>query len=181
MVYDYCCFIFLMLAACIRNHHFPLFPVLTNDPYSEKFPDPLFEVTGKTLLALVGVFIAVELLLTLLGGAGAPSVVFVENEGYRYVPNISFTSIGRLSHTLAPLRINAHGFRDEDWEKYSDDSFHQRSLIGDSVVAALDTCEPCRLIKLLELKLSDGSTGRWQVMNMGIGGQQVINYLDQVY
>ena len=130
--------------------------------------------TGFIALFLVGV----ECLLWFFGPALVSSVVRSKDQGYQYVPHITSARLNPESGYLLRLNTNAYGARDRHWTQRDLNKPMKVVVIGNSFVDAAEVPTRLRFTNLLERHLNE--TGRDAlVMNFGVGGQNIINFLDR--
>ena len=133
-----------------------------------------FRIAGLMSLFLV----VAEGLLRIYGPALLSSVVRSEDRGYQLIPNIQAARIDPESGLLLRFETNAFGARDRHWTDRALSKPMKIAVIGNSFVEGAQLPNAFRFTDLLERKLKD--MGRdVLVMNFGVGGQNIINYLDQ--
>lgn len=85
----------------------------------------------------------------------------------------------QVDKSLVRFSSNAQGYRDEAWPENKAPDEAVITVVGDSVVAAIETHAHDRFTERLEEKLiADGIKAR--VINAGVGGQNLINHLNAV-
>lgn len=95
--------------------------------------------------------------------------------GYRYFKNIQF--VFNYNNELINFSTNNYGFRDKKWIFKNEENKKKIAVIGDSIVSALGTHQNRRFTEILENKLIKDKN-KYQVLNMGINGQNVVNYIN---
>lgn len=73
-----------------------------------------------------------------------------------------------------PIRINSNGFRDREFTPHKPEGIRRIIVIGDSVVFGLGVQAEETFAKQLESRL-EGATPPTEVLNLGVGGFDVVN------
>ena len=100
------------------------------------------------------------------------TIEFDRNKGYSYKKYLN----KRFSYndTQINFKTNGFGYRDDEWENKI-----SIAVIGDSIVAALGNHKHKRFTEILEKKIKSNGTNL-QVLNMGVNGQNVVNFINSV-
>ena len=133
---------------------------------------------GWGALVLVLLIASTEGALRFLGPRVTPTVVRTENEGYQYRPHLETVMRSAESGRLVRFRTNSHGARGEEWPSPTDRRPYAVAVIGNSFVAATQTEEQNRFTEVLETLIEDQGVDS-VVMNFGVDGQHIVNYLDR--
>jgi lysophospholipase L1-like esterase len=68
------------------------------------------------------------------------------------------------------VRINAAGFRGADWPVTKPPGVTRIAVLGDSYTEGVQVAEDSTFSAVLERELNAGGTGRYEVLNFGVGG-----------
>ncbi len=120
-------------------------------------------------------FISFEIFMYLYGAIFSNYGIRDDNYGYRYFKNIQI--VFNYKNELINFSTNNYGYRDKNWNFESNEKNKRIAVIGDSIVSALGTHRDRRFTEILEKKLSKGENN-YQILNMGINGQSVINHIN---
>jgi lysophospholipase L1-like esterase len=129
-------------------------------------------------IRLAGVLlVAIEGILWVFGPFLAPTVVRGEDRGYLYVPNMRSARLDAESGLLLRTHTNAFGALDRDWAAEELRTTLKIAAIRNSYVAGQQVPQSSRFTERLEAHL-DADGIATTVMNFGVNGQNIINYLD---
>ena len=120
-------------------------------------------------------FVLFEMFMYLYGAIFSNYGIRDDNYGYRYFKNIQI--VFNYKNELINFSTNNYGYRDKTWNFESKEINKRIAVIGDSIVSALGTHRDRRFTEILEKKLSKGENN-YQILNMGINGQSVINHIN---
>ena len=127
-------------------------------------------------LLLLGAALLVSLALAEIGARifsrAPPALTFRDAEiGLRQDPGFEGEVRGPESRRPVYLRFHRDGFRGPDRPYAKPAATRRIAVLGDSMVAALDTDEESTWVRQLESMLGEaGSDTRWEVLNFGVSG-----------
>ncbi|HUG17852.1 MAG TPA: SGNH/GDSL hydrolase family protein [Planctomycetaceae bacterium] len=105
-------------------------------------------------------------------------VQFDPDIGYLLKPNLSITVTDRESNETYDLRTNSLGFRGSEWIVPKPQGVKRIAILGDSFVEGRAYPEDRVFCGRLQKLLNESSTSeRWEVMNLGVGGQNTSTQL----
>jgi hypothetical protein len=128
----------------------------------------------KLLLIIVSLsitLIAGEVLVRLFTDVKPPLTMRHVRLGNIFIPGYKGTIIGAESLQQVPIRINREGFRGPDRPRKKEGNVRRIAVVGDSMIASINTREEDTLIALLEEKMNrEFPDHRWEIFNFGVDG-----------
>lgn len=142
------------------------------------FPSPRKRSWKLRAVSLFAVVLTLELATRFFHPDRLYEVQFDPDIGYLLKPNLSITATDRESNETYDLRTNSVGFRGPEWIVPKPPGVKRIAVLGDSFVEGRAYPEDRVFCGRLQTLLNESSTSeRWEVMNLGVGGQNTATQL----